>query len=318
MHSATLLALSAFAVQALTASIGSQLHKRDCEALPLGPGTVPTPDTAEAFSTSPEYASIAQAAATPSGYSKAYGPKTSTSNVPGYMGTDLLETYDPSICATACAAKSGCVGFDICKSAPSQPICPCSEYKMHRTRETPRRSVLGKLSCRRLSRQCSLSLLCSYLISTYLVPHRAIRPRQKLDMNHDTSSHTRPPVFERAPTQNPAATCPNPPSTTLIKCNYWGSPLSEATATNDGQWRNDFHVLVSGVNGYNKAASTTPVSDPQCADRSIRLCCMNVAPWSTNSYVWGGICGYTPADPSELVGARCIPRPASGKLRCLS
>jgi hypothetical protein len=210
MHSATLLALSAFAVQALTASIGSQLHKRDCEALPLGPGTVPTPDTAEAFSTSPEYASIAQAAATPSGYSKAYGPKTSTSNVPGYMGTDLLETYDPSICATACAAKSGCVGFDICKSAPSQPICPCSEYKMHRTRETPRRSVLGKLSCRRLSRQCSLSLLCSYLISTHLVPTPRDTPETKVG-NGSRYKLTHPsPSFRARPNPKPRRHMPKP------------------------------------------------------------------------------------------------------------
>jgi hypothetical protein len=51
---------------------------------------------------------------------------------------------------------------------------------------------------------------------------------------------------------------------------------------------------------------------PQCASRSLRLCCLNIAPWATNSGVWGGICGYTPTNPSELVGARCIPRPASG------
>lgn len=50
----------------------------------------------------------------------------------------------------------------------------------------------------------------------------------------------------------------------------------------------------------------------QCTGRSMRLCCLNIAPWSTNSAVWGGICGYTPAIPSELIGARCITRPASG------
>jgi hypothetical protein len=116
MHSSTLFGLVAFAAQALTGSVGHQLSKRDCEALPLGRGTVPADDTAESFSASPDYASIAQAAATPSGYSKSYGPKRSTSNGQIYMGTDLLETYDPSICATACEAKSGCAGFDTCMS----------------------------------------------------------------------------------------------------------------------------------------------------------------------------------------------------------
>ncbi|XP_014551721.1 hypothetical protein COCVIDRAFT_112122, partial [Bipolaris victoriae FI3] len=46
--------------------------------------------------------------------------------------------------------------------------------------------------------------------------------------------------------------------------------------------------------------------------RSVRLCCQGVAAWSTNSGAWGGVCGYTPSDPSELIGARCVTRPASG------
>ncbi|EUC40265.1 hypothetical protein COCMIDRAFT_48500, partial [Bipolaris oryzae ATCC 44560] len=46
--------------------------------------------------------------------------------------------------------------------------------------------------------------------------------------------------------------------------------------------------------------------------RPIRLCCVNIAAWSTNSAVWGNICGYTPSNPAELVGARCITRPSSG------
>jgi hypothetical protein len=50
---------------------------------------------------------------------------------------------------------------------------------------------------------------------------------------------------------------------------------------------------------------------PTCG--AIPLCCLNVAPWSTNSAVWGNVCGYFPGTgPQELIGARCIPRPASG------
>ncbi|EMD59497.1 hypothetical protein GGP41_004461 [Bipolaris sorokiniana] len=60
--------------------------------------------------------------------------------------------------------------------------------------------------------------------------------------------------------------------------------------------------------------SRIPVLEqPQCDSRPVRLCCINIAPWSTNSGVWGGICGYTPSNPAELVGARCITRPASGQ-----
>ncbi|KAK0625135.1 hypothetical protein B0T17DRAFT_617268 [Bombardia bombarda] len=45
-----------------------------------------------------------------------------------------------------------------------------------------------------------------------------------------------------------------------------------------------------------------------CSGKPLNLCCMNAAPWSSNSAVWGGICGYYPSQPSELVGARCISR----------
>ncbi|KAJ4307010.1 hypothetical protein N0V88_000384 [Collariella sp. IMI 366227] len=41
------------------------------------------------------------------------------------------------------------------------------------------------------------------------------------------------------------------------------------------------------------------------ADRQRDFCCLSTAPWSTNSGVWGNICGYTPNVLSELIGARC-------------
>ncbi|XP_014554341.1 hypothetical protein COCVIDRAFT_50074, partial [Bipolaris victoriae FI3] len=57
-------------------------------------------------------------------------------------------------------------------------------------------------------------------------------------------------LFERDPQKVPATACPNPTSTTVIKCVLWGTVLSPETATNDGQWRNDFHVVIAGSNGY--------------------------------------------------------------------
>ncbi|CAJ2503499.1 Uu.00g108930.m01.CDS01 [Anthostomella pinea] len=60
--------------------------------------------------------------------------------------------------------------------------------------------------------------------------------------------------FERDPTVEPAADCPNPPSTTVIKCVLWGGYVAAENAKNDGQWRDDFHVVIAGSNGYMKTA----------------------------------------------------------------
>ncbi len=46
--------------------------------------------------------------------------------------------------------------------------------------------------------------------------------------------------FERDPTVDPnSSSCPNPPSTTNIKCVRWGVQVTAATATNNGQWRGE-------------------------------------------------------------------------------
>lgn len=49
--------------------------------------------------------------------------------------------------------------------------------------------------------------------------------------------------FERDPTVDQEG-CTDPPSTTVIKCVYYGGPVTPASATNDGQWRRDFHVVI--------------------------------------------------------------------------
>lgn len=61
--------------------------------------------------------------------------------------------------------------------------------------------------------------------------------------------------FERSPALLPAAACPNPAGITLIKCALWGSPVSADKATNYGQWREQFHILIAGSNGYFKLPS---------------------------------------------------------------
>lgn len=63
--------------------------------------------------------------------------------------------------------------------------------------------------------------------------------------------------YERAPSVDPNDSCKNPASETVLKCVYYGGPVSERSATNDGQWRRDFRVVIAGSNGYvNKAIST--------------------------------------------------------------
>ncbi|GAP86654.1 putative carbohydrate-binding -like protein [Rosellinia necatrix] len=58
--------------------------------------------------------------------------------------------------------------------------------------------------------------------------------------------------FERDPAIVPAPACRDPGSTTVIKCVYWGGYISADNADNFGQWREQFHVVIAGSNGYMK------------------------------------------------------------------
>ncbi|KAI4122903.1 MAG: hypothetical protein LQ338_005555 [Usnochroma carphineum] len=61
--------------------------------------------------------------------------------------------------------------------------------------------------------------------------------------------------IERDPSLDPNAdSCPNPPSITNYKCTLWGAAVSAAEATNKGQWRDSFQVVIAGSNAYNKAS----------------------------------------------------------------
>jgi hypothetical protein len=63
--------------------------------------------------------------------------------------------------------------------------------------------------------------------------------------------------FERDPSLEPGAGCLNPASTTVIKCVFWGGPVTPDNAVNNGQWRNDFHVVIAGSNGYVNTTQAT-------------------------------------------------------------
>ncbi|KAF2165781.1 hypothetical protein M409DRAFT_55649 [Zasmidium cellare ATCC 36951] len=64
--------------------------------------------------------------------------------------------------------------------------------------------------------------------------------------------------FERDPSIEPTAGCTNPASSTVIKCVYWGSPVTPDSTTNTGQWRKNFKVLVAGSNGYVNTTHSHP------------------------------------------------------------
>jgi hypothetical protein len=60
--------------------------------------------------------------------------------------------------------------------------------------------------------------------------------------------------FEREPLEEPGTGCEDPDSTTKIKCVFWGGYVAEESANNNGQWRDQFHVVIAGSNGYMKTA----------------------------------------------------------------
>ena len=62
--------------------------------------------------------------------------------------------------------------------------------------------------------------------------------------------------IERDPSVNPADGCSNPSSTINYKCTLYGLPISILTATNTGQGRDQFTVVITGSNGINSETLT--------------------------------------------------------------
>ncbi|KAF3033252.1 hypothetical protein E8E12_002607 [Didymella heteroderae] len=58
--------------------------------------------------------------------------------------------------------------------------------------------------------------------------------------------------FERTPTLNLGPGCTNAPSSTVIKCVFWGDAVTKQNTVNSGFTDNGFVVTIAGSNGYNK------------------------------------------------------------------
>lgn len=76
--------------------------------------------------------------------------------------------------------------------------------------------------------------------------------------------------FERDPSVDAAAACPNPLPYTMIKCVYWGGPVTLDNAKNYGQYRDSFQVVIAGSNGYTNNEIITPpgYTSPMFLDKS--------------------------------------------------
>ena len=77
--------------------------------------------------------------------------------------------------------------------------------------------------------------------------------------------------FERDPTLELAASCPDPDAFVNIKCSFWGTGLDATTANNMGQWREKFEVVIGGSNAYTSYKLGGPIdgwSGPQKLDNA--------------------------------------------------
>lgn len=169
---------------------GLEMRDGNCALLPTGAGSVPTPDTVDAFMAYPDYAvcnpdlsslllehvsnsriqTMSTSAPTPYGYNNVFTNLQATLFASNYMGLHTISSYDVYACSDYCDAASGCMAFNL--------------------------------------------------------------------------------YIERDPSVSPnAASCPNPPSTINYKCTLWGAPITAAQAKNNGQYRDSFHVVITGSNG---------------------------------------------------------------------
>ncbi|USW54700.1 hypothetical protein Slin15195_G080190 [Septoria linicola] len=136
-----------------------------------------------------------------------------------------------------------------------------------------------------------------YLGFYTLSGYDTIRCRQYCDATKTCTAFNT--YIERSPRVEPGAGCENPHSTPVVKCALFGLPVSANTATNDGQFQADFHVVIAGSNGFVKNAP--PPSQPKFTGPKALPGAIN-APNESNSYV--GVRTYNgPYDPSQCAAA---------------
>lgn len=117
---------------------------------------------------------------------------------------------------------------------------------------------------------------------------------------------------ERDPSSNPGSTCTNPLPITNIKCSLFGYPVAAKSATNQGQWREQFQVAITASNGYSKldGSSCKPAPTVPDFDAPANLPAAINAPYVTkdgaqyDTYNGMRLFNTNPYDPS-LCAAAC-------------
>ncbi|KAH0419318.1 glycoside hydrolase, partial [Aureobasidium melanogenum] len=102
--------------EVIAAASSTALDKRaasTCVPQPTGISYESSPDTASAFLADGYYSSVASAALTPAGYVSTFTNLQASNNAYGYMGYQLLKTYDTQLCSQKCDNINGCLSFNI-------------------------------------------------------------------------------------------------------------------------------------------------------------------------------------------------------------
>jgi hypothetical protein len=86
-----------------------------CLPQPSGIDHKSSEDTAQGFLSDSYYASIANSATGPKGYTNTFSNLNAASNAYGYLGYSILHQYDVEACAAKCNKVNVCQAFNICK-----------------------------------------------------------------------------------------------------------------------------------------------------------------------------------------------------------
>ncbi|KAI7051746.1 hypothetical protein KC362_g13 [Hortaea werneckii] len=125
--------------------------------------------------------------------------------------------------------------------------------------------------------------------------------------------------FERSPSYATSDTCRDPPSTTYIKCTFYGFPISAEASTNKQQHRHDFDVVRAGSNAYNREDIPAPKVDD--FDAPTELDCAINAPLDpkTGKDTYVGMSAFkTSYDPGHTLTMRATTISATSSTRTSS
>lgn len=150
---------------------------------------------------------------------------------------------------------------------------------------TSAQSYLGLFTLKTYDAQeCAAKCDCNDLCTAF-----NIYAERDPSLNPTNNDSTYNPGYKTVWGQN----CPNPPSQTDFKCTLWGSSIDSTTATNTGYTTEQFQVVITASDGYDKTNVTVPATPPQCT----------LPPSNNNCY------GNAINSPKHWLGAKFFPGP---------